>query len=237
MREIDFLPAWYRQRRRRQSYAQRQYAALGLLFLVMILWNSFATRDISMASAELSWGETQRIRAQNMSLEYRELHQRLLDLRKKLDVRYVLNEPMDVAATMARLSKYMPEGVVLRELHLTALAFTDPTSAERESQHISSTSDKGPCPNILHPGPVRFEVVIGGQTTDTQAIALLLSDLEGSAFFTGVHLRYMRSAGDGAEARKTAADADDTTTRGGPGVLLESTEFEIRCQAVFDEQP
>ena len=62
MKEVDFLPQWYRESRRRQSSVQRQYVVLGTLFLIMVMWNAMATRSISLATADLAGDEPQRLR-------------------------------------------------------------------------------------------------------------------------------------------------------------------------------
>lgn len=232
MFEIDFLPEWYRQRQRRQLCVQRQTMALGIIFLTMIAWNSFASRHVSMASAELSLGEAQRSQAERLSLEYRQLRKDLLSLKKILDVSREMDAGLNVASIMVRMSELIPDAVVLNDLQIMAPVFTDLGSVSDESEHNSHTRETGLDRRILATESTSSEMVIRAETTDTQAVAVFLSDLERSPNFNHVHVRYLRSSGSVLQSPKVTSDADDTTPSGGQVELSESTEFEIRCRMV-----
>jgi hypothetical protein len=47
MKEIDFLPEWYKEGRRRRLHMRRQYAVLMVFFLAMVTYNTIATHKIS----------------------------------------------------------------------------------------------------------------------------------------------------------------------------------------------
>jgi len=57
MKEIDFLPTWYRSSRRRQISYRTQYAGLVGIFVVMMVWNFIATHLLSKATAKLAQAE------------------------------------------------------------------------------------------------------------------------------------------------------------------------------------
>jgi two-component system phosphate regulon sensor histidine kinase PhoR len=57
MKEIDFLPAWYRNNRRRQISSRTKYAGLVGISVVMMVWNFIATHLFSKAAAKLAQTE------------------------------------------------------------------------------------------------------------------------------------------------------------------------------------
>jgi len=229
MTEVDFLPEWYCLRRRRQQTMQRQWIALGLIFLVMIAWNSLTARSISLASAELSLGETQRIRAEHMSQNYKQLRKRLIHLQKKLNVKSLLEVRLDVAARMTQLSHMIPEEAVLQKLQFKAEKFSDLESWASDSVMKSNIQESNHVPLILDPGEVRFRVTLRATIDDTETVVRFLSDLEQSPHFQKVRLCYLRSKSDSAEATKREINADDSISSGGQSTRSGTNEFEIQC--------
>lgn len=229
MIELDFLPEWYHLHRRRQQHMQRQWVALGLIFLVMIIWNSVASRSISMASAELSLGETHRIRAEHISENNQHLRFRLNHLQKKLNVSSLLDIRLDIAETITQLSGIVPEGAVLQKLQFKAEKFSDGERGVGRSPGNSQGNKSDQIPFVLEPGEVCFRLTLRADVTDTETIAGFLSDLEQSPYFHKVHLRYLRSKSDSAEAAKEEIDADDSTLSHGQRAGSGTNEFEIQC--------
>ena len=54
MKEIDFLPEWYRSGRQRQMRYRTQYIALGGIFAVMMVWNLVCICSLSSAKTQLA---------------------------------------------------------------------------------------------------------------------------------------------------------------------------------------
>ncbi len=229
MIDLDFLPDWYRLHQRRQKHLQRQWVALGLVFILMIVWNSLASRSISIASAELSLGETHRIRAEHIFENNQRLRMRLGHLQKKLNVTPLLDVRLDIAETITQLGDTIPEGAVLQRLQFKAEKFSDGGKGDGRSAASSPGNESDRIPLVLEPGDIWFRVILRADVADTETIAGLLYDLEHSPYFHRVHLRYLRSKSSSAEAAKGESDADDSTLsrgqRAGPG----TNEFEIEC--------
>jgi hypothetical protein len=227
--ELDFLPEWYHLQRRRQQQMQRQWIALGLIFLVMVVWNSLASRSISIASAELSLGETHRIRAAHISENNQRLRMRLGQLQKKLNVSSLLDVRLDVAETITQLSGMVPEGATLQKLQFKAEKFSDGERGVGRTTGNSEGSESDQIPVVLDPGGICFRMILCASVGDTETIAAFLSDLEKSPHFHRVHLRYLRSKSNSAEAAKGEIDADDSTLSHGQRAGSGTNEFEIQC--------
>jgi len=64
MKEIDFLPEWYKSGRRRQVSYRTQYIALGGVFVVMMVWSLITTHSISKARAQYAQMATNQAQAE-----------------------------------------------------------------------------------------------------------------------------------------------------------------------------
>ena len=54
MREIDFLPDWYKNGRKRRTSYRRQYIAVGCIFAVLAAWSFAEEFTVSKTKAELN---------------------------------------------------------------------------------------------------------------------------------------------------------------------------------------
>ena len=67
MREIDFLPEWYKEGKRQRLHMRRQYVVLAVAFIAMISYNLTSTHRITRAGAELARLEGKRVEAEAAS--------------------------------------------------------------------------------------------------------------------------------------------------------------------------
>ncbi|MFA5252385.1 MAG: hypothetical protein WC454_07360, partial [Phycisphaerae bacterium] len=73
MKEIDFLPKWYKNSRQRQISYRAQYAGLGCIFVAMIVWNFIATHSLSKAAAEFAQAEFKSASVKSVAREFAEI--------------------------------------------------------------------------------------------------------------------------------------------------------------------
>ena len=104
MKEIDFLPEWHKEGRRRRLHMRRQYAALMVLFLVLVTYNAIATHRISRANADLARLEDRRFWAEGMLREYGAVTEQLEARRAKVASVEQVDARIDVAAVLAEIS-------------------------------------------------------------------------------------------------------------------------------------
>ena len=82
MKEIDFLPEWYKSGRRRQMSYRTQYAALACIFVVMLVWNFLTARSVSQAKAELAQEKVRQAQAKNAAEEFTKVRNAVIKLRQ-----------------------------------------------------------------------------------------------------------------------------------------------------------
>ena len=210
MKEVDFLPQWYQESRRRESSVKRQYVALAALFLIMVVWNAFATRSASLARAELSRDEPQAREAERICYQFDHLVRQMQDCREGLHQMRALEGQLDLAAVLAELSTLIDGPLALESLEVTAERACEPGA---------------PDANTWVDGPVRFPVVMKGLAQDALAVAEVLRRIEASECFRQVNLVISRNPG----------PTDGTKTADQEACSRPTVAFEIRCFLAPDQ--
>ena len=131
MKEIDFLPEWYKNGKRREVSYRTQYLALGGVFVVMVVWNFITAQSISKARAQLVQMETRQKKAESLSIELNELKGELRGLQEKDQTKENIDSKIDVAAVLAELSFLIDEKIVLNKVEFIAEKFE---SKQQDSQ-------------------------------------------------------------------------------------------------------
>ncbi len=224
MKEIDFLPGWYKNDRRQQISYRTQYIALGAIFVAMMLCNLVATVSISRATKELAQEQLKAASAQDISEEFILVKNAVTELEKKAEILERINSKIDVASVLGELSFLIDKKIVLSKVELVAEKLGD-----RPAQQPGSGSViKAVGPNFVAKekaplGDVRFRVVLNGVAADASEVAELTCRLEESAYFRHVYPSFSRSV-----MIRTESNA--------AGEPLQVTEFEISCHLANYQQ-
>jgi len=242
MKEIDFLPEWYKSGQRRQLSYRTQSLALGGIFLVMMVWSVTTTHSISEANAELAEMGIKQAQAENVSSELNLLRGELKEFQKKAASLDQIDSKIDVANVLAELSFLVDRRVVLSKVQMIAEKFVD----EKESGSPAPTGtvvrvareNPGKKEDLLL-GNVRFRIVAAGVAADASDVAALMCKLEDSPYFCQVVLSYSRSTetqnentlqpSPEAEAAKKEPGASGSVAEAGMSKKIQVTEFEMTC--------
>ena len=197
MKEIDFLPEWYKSGKRREISYRTQYIALGGVFVVMVVWNFITTQSISKARAQFVQMETEQIQAEGLSIKLDELKIDLRGLQEKAEIIEKIDSKIDVADVLAELSFLIDEKIVLNNVEFIAEKFK---GRQHESQSSQITTVVRAVRTTLNEkqnlplGDVRFRVVISGVAAEAGDVAALICKLEGSPYFCQVVPSFSRNA-------------------------------------------
>jgi hypothetical protein len=226
MKEIDLLPKWYKSSRRRQCSYHTQYAILGGILLIMVVWNFVIMHSVSKAKSDLAQLEAASLVGENDSLILDGIKGKLEGLKKKTDVLEDIDSRIDVAGVLAEISFLVDETVVLRSVVLNAEKFADEQSQGSSVVRTANRrqADKGG----HHLGNVRFKVTLTGASSDASGVADLMCKMEDSPYFSQVILSFSRNAN---------VKSDSPLARGfakaqgasGTEVNYQVSEFEINC--------
>ncbi len=233
MKEIDFLPEWYKSGRRRQVSYRTQYIALGGVIVVMLVWNFITTHSILKARAQYAQMSTRQAEAEGQSAKFAELKSELRGLQNKTESIEEIDSKIDVASVLAELSFLIDKRIVL-----TKLAF-DAEKIENKQQAASSPHAGAVVRTVrtklsekreLPLGDVRFRVVIDGVAADASGVASLICKLEDSPYFCQVVPSFSRTA----EINVTSNPSLRSITKDVNGGReaegkIQVSEFEIGC--------
>jgi len=241
MKEIDFLPEWYKSGRRRQVSYRTQYIAIGGVFVVMVVWSFITTHSISQARAQYAQMAANQAQAEKVSAKLAEIQNEISVLRQNADSIEEIDSMIDVAGVLAELSFLIDEKIVLRKAEFVAEKFVDenddkssPAAVVRVVQANSGNNKELPL------GNVRFKVVIAGVAADASDVATLMCKLEDSPYFCQVVLVFSRGDTEIGIERASSSFAE-TDVAGGAvkskdGVResvvqrkIQINEFEINC--------
>ncbi len=233
MKEIDFLPEWYKSGRRRQVSYRTQYIALGGVFMVMVVWNFITTHSISKARAQYAQMSTRQAEAEGLSAKFAELKSELRGLIKKTESIEEIDSKIDVASVLAELSFLIDERIVLNKVVFDAEKIEDKQRAEPSPPAgtvvravRTELSEKRKLPL----GDVRFRVVIDGVAADASGVASLICKLEDSPYFCQVVPSFSRTAEINVTSNPSHRSRTKKVNSGREaGGKIQVSEFEIGC--------
>ncbi|MFC1633899.1 PilN domain-containing protein [Planctomycetota bacterium] len=239
MKEIDFLPDWYRTGQKRQVNYRMQCIVLSGVFLVMVVWSLATNHSISNVKAGLTQMTAKCEQAENDSAELAEIKSELKELQGKIQSIEEIDSQIDVASVLAEISCLIDEMVVLSKIEFIAEKPEQNRvngSGTRSSAVVRiAQAQLGPKKN-LPLGRVRCKVSITGVAADASGVAELVSRLEESAYFRRVVLSFSRNTQVGNQNTASFRDVDtlrqavEADGRAGvAGGRLQVSEFQINC--------
>ena len=216
MKEIDFLPEWYKSGRQRQVSYRTQVIGLSGLLLIMIAWNFITTHAISKAEAQVEQKKVMQAQAESVSLEFAGIKDEVARFQKKVKSMQELDSKIDVASVLAEMSYLIDDNVALSQVEFDAERFvgkkngnTSQSAAGAARVAVGSKVDKEKLPI----GDVIFKVVLRGVAADASDIAALICKLEESPYFCQVYPSFSRN-------RKMKAGTEQE---------FQVSEFEVSC--------
>jgi Tfp pilus assembly protein PilN len=196
MKEIDFLPEWYKSGKRRQISYRKQYIVLASVLMVMVVWNFITARSISEAQAQFVSMETRQAEAKNLSIQLEELKGKLKVIQEKAKIVEKIDSRIDVANVLAEMSFLIDETIVLSKVEFIAEKFQDRQQGQQSSGSGTVVRAVRATLNDIQKmplGDVRFKVVINGVAVDASDVAAFICKLEESPYFCQVVLSYSKN--------------------------------------------
>jgi Tfp pilus assembly protein PilN len=239
MKEINFLPEWYKSGKRRQISYRTQYIAISGVFVVMMFWSFIATRSISNARAQIDQKATKQAQAKTVSAKYAGLEDEIRTLRKIAESLEKIDSKIDVASVLAEMSFLVDERIVLQKLDFIAEKLVN-EQADKQSPNVGAVvrvvRNNSINKKELPLGNVRFKVVIAGVAAETNDVAALMCKLEDSPYFCQAKLSYSRGDGEigignaaGTNVVQRIEEKRDAVRGARVQEKIQVNEFEINC--------
>jgi cell division protein FtsB len=237
MKEIDFLPGWYKNGRRRQVGYRTQYVALGGVLVVMVVWNFIAANSISKAKAQSAQVAAAQSQAESASREFTDLKTQIAKLQKQAQSIEQIDSNIDVTSVLGELGYLIDKKIVLGKVEFVAEKFADKQAAVPGSSSVARAVLTQSIEKQAPLGDVRFKVVMHGIAAQAGDVAALICKLEDSPYFCQVVPSFSRNAevkaanypaGQGSTGqREEAPDTRESVRNADKDVQI--SEFEISC--------
>lgn len=187
MKDLDFLPKWYKERKRRHSLVRKQYIVLVAVFLLMMAFNLTATHRARRVAADVARHEEQRMRAETTVHEFDLIAKELNQMNKKARLVRRIDSRIDTAAILAEISHIVDESVVLSKIELT----TEPFAPAEEKGRAKGAPVKAAARPAAgeRPAPLedsRLRIVLAGVAAHPANVADLVCWLDKSSYFQEV---------------------------------------------------
>ena len=220
MKEIDFLPEWYKSGKRRQTGFRAQYIALGGMFVAMLAWSLVASRSVSKLKATLAKNEPEIVAAKTVAEESDRIKSEIAKLQEKAELLEKIDSNIDVANVLAEISFLIGEKVVLSKVQFEAEKLDSPQLKPATHKALRSAKQHQADEGFL--SQVRFKILISGVAVDAGEVAKLVCRLEDSPYFCSVYPSFSRNT----EVKTGAAgyERQDAKDR-----IRSVSEFEIAC--------
>ncbi|MBN2590243.1 MAG: PilN domain-containing protein [Sedimentisphaerales bacterium] len=232
MKEIDFLPEWYKSGIRRQVNYRVQYIILSGVFVVMMVWNFVSAGSVSRVRAKCTQMKEIQIQSERASTELEKYKSDIAILHEREKILGSIDSKINVSNVLAELSFLIDEKIVLSKVELISEIINDKQNNGNIPQSMSAvrSSVSGDNSGALL-GNVCFRVLIKGVAANGSDVAVLLCNLEDSPYFSHVNLLYSKDS----EVKNTikiqpvnfeeSINNQNKTNNGNINV----SEFEIKC--------
>jgi hypothetical protein len=211
MKEIDFIPEWYKADRKRKQRYVRQYTWIGIVLAVMMVWSFIAGRHVERLHAEVDDIQIAFERGKTRVEQAQELQRQIADMKEKMQMLSVIAPRTPVSSLIGEVSYLAGSNIILSRLSFQNEPFQEdrpqgtlPSTAVVQVAASGKPGQAAAIPNT----PSRTRVVLNGIAATPADAAALISVLEQTDYFEQVAPVFTR-----------AKKVKDT----------EVTEFEIRC--------
>jgi hypothetical protein len=179
MREIDFLPNWYKHGRTEHRKYREFYAAIGLIIFVMVVWSIFANGRVAVVKAKNANLHNARLIQTRGQAEYDTTQNQFYQMQAKRQMLDSVKSNMIVSNVLAEISHLLDGRVVLKKLEIKTERFPSQDNAKNEIQVYSADSDK----SKMFDNKLRYKIVLGGLAADAAQVAETINMLEMSDYF------------------------------------------------------
>ena len=225
MKEIDFLPKWYKSGRKQELGYRTQYVALGGLFVIMVVWSFISAHTVSKIEAETAYLATNQATSDNVLQEFASIKNELTQLQKKVTLINKVDSKINVADVLAELSFLISEKIVISKVEFTA----EQIKSEKDQKSRGIRNAKKGVKLVQLLGDVRFKIMISGVAPDAGEVAKLICKLEDSPYFSLVYPSFSRNAPLKNGTKITKALAAKNKSGSAAGEISPVSEFEIVC--------
>lgn len=189
MREIDFLPDWYKYGRVQRQKHREFYIALALIMFVMAAWSVFANSRVAAAKARNTALQNSKLIQVRAKSEYDVTQNQLCRLQSEQQMLDSVNSRIVVSNVISEMSHLLSGRVVLKKFEIKKEPFGE-QSRKTGIRVVSAEADK----SNFFGNETRFKITLGGLAADAAEVAEMINRIEQSDYFFQVIPGFSRNA-------------------------------------------
>ena len=189
MKEIDFLPEWYKQGRVQQEKHREFYVAIGLIVFIMIAWGIFANGRVVAAKGKNITLKNTKLTRLASETEYSQVESEYEMLKAKCQTIDSIRSHIVVSNVIAELTHLLDNGVILKKLEIKA----EPIPEQDKKTGVTTVGAQGSDQASIFDKKTRFRIVLTGLAADTTQVAGVINKLEQSKYFFQIVPSYSKN--------------------------------------------
>lgn len=193
MKDIDLLPQWYKNGRRKRQNLRGQYMVLAGVVVIMGVWNFIGANSLSEAGAEVYRNTQKCAEAQEAIEKTQKITSLVNNLSRKTKLLEEIDSRINIANVLSELSFLVDGRIVLSDVSMQGEKFNDIKGKKSSvaGVRVARSSSKGN--KTKHLGDIRFTGTLRGIAAETSDVGKLVRKLEESEYFQDVSLAFSRS--------------------------------------------
>lgn len=193
MKEIDFIPEWYKADQVRKRRYVRQYTIIAIIFAVMIVWSFIVGRHVNRVSGEVEGVKTAFEKCRDKVHQAQVIQNEIAEMKQKVDMLDAITSRTNTTAILGELAYLVGENIILNRLSLT----NEPVEELETEPPVSAAvvQVRGPKERqdvLAQQKPLRVKVILSGIAARPADAAALIAALEQADYFQQVVLIYSR---------------------------------------------
>lgn len=210
MKELDFLPNWYRDDRQRILRRHRHYVLFGLVVVLLAGWSIIVGRSVSNLKAQTQQIQTALEKGQQTLLSTLEKELQIETLGRQAVILETLTPRTAISAVLGELAFCVNKQIIYSKVSLVLEPIEDtrPKAAPATGGVVRLAAAKPAQASAMPDSPQRIRVTLTGIAAGGADVARLIERLETSDYFESVSPGFSR-------AKKVGS--------------RDVTEFEITC--------
>jgi hypothetical protein len=194
MKEIDFLPQWYKTGRRRRIGYRTQYMVIFGIFAAMIVWSALTGYSIASARGHINRMKNLQTTNSIQVDEYHKIKKRLQELSSQASIIDAVKSKISVSKVLGELAFLIDQRIVLSELDIRVEPFNQGGKVENTGGSMitvvqGANGDK----KLPLEGDIRFKVLVTGMAMNAGDVARLVRTFENSSYVRDVRPMFSRN--------------------------------------------
>ena len=185
MKEIDFIPQWYRDGQKQQVSYRTQYVVIICIFAAIVFWSFGTCYSVSKAKAQINRIQESLAANADLAAEFSKLTTVMVELREKAKILDKLDHKTSIANVIGELSFLVTDNIILSKVDIGLERFAGGTVSANRS-HVRLLQSGTDAASAMPAEDARFKVAITGIGAGVEDVAGLISQLENSPYFCQV---------------------------------------------------